>query len=115
MATMTTAFREAQSVAATNQGATFSLHTANPGTTGASEVTGGSYARKTATWTAGAVDGSVVSSQMEFDVASGVTLRFIGCWNGSTFLWSQALPADVAFSVASKYYLTVNATTPQGA
>lgn len=115
MAKMSTAFREQQSVAATNQGAVFSLHTADPGVTGASEVSGGSYARKTATWNAGASDGSVASSQMEFDVAGGVTLRYIGCWSGSTFLWSQQLPADVAFSVASKYYLTVTVTTPQGA
>ena len=112
---LSAAFRETQAVAATNQGATFSLHTvADPGTGGASEVTGGGYTRKTTTWAAGAVDGSVPGSQMEFDIPAGVTLRAIGCWSGSSLLWTQQLPNDDPFSVQSKYYLTVTLTTPQG-
>ncbi len=57
-----------------------SLHTAFS-TTGANEVTGGSYARQANTWNAaasGAVDNSNAPS---FSVPSGNTIRFIGFWD----------------------------------
>lgn len=49
-------------VAGTNR--YISLHTGDPGTTGANEATGGSpaYARKLTTWAAGASDGLVTGS-----------------------------------------------------
>jgi hypothetical protein len=74
-----------------------SLHTATPGTTGASEATGGSpaYARKSVTFnSAGAAGplgsgtqpatvGVAWSSQVTFDVAAG-TYTHWGTWTAST-------------------------------
>jgi hypothetical protein len=60
-----------------------SLHTADPGTTGASEVTGGSpaYARKALTWTAGTT--GTATSSATFDVPTGVTVTHAGIWNNA--------------------------------
>ena len=90
MAIATTGHRE--TVAVNGYGANtpyMSLHTADPGTTGANEATGGSpaYARKALTWTAGASDGSISTSAV-FDVPPG-TYTFIGFWSaasGGSFL-----------------------------
>ena len=74
-----------------------SLHTATPGTTGASEATGGSpaYARKAVTFNAAgaagplgstlqpATVGVAWSSEVTFDVASG-TYTHWGAWSAST-------------------------------
>lgn len=107
--------RESVAVSTSNLGSTFGLHTVtDPGTSGASEVSGGGYARKTLTWTPGAADGSVPSSEMEFDIPAGTTLRSISCWNGSTLQWTHTLPNEVPFTLASKYYLKVTLTVPQG-
>jgi hypothetical protein len=62
-----------------------SLHTGFPGTTGANEVTGGSYARQTPT--VGAASGEVrTASSNAWSVPAGTTVRWVGYWNGSTFL-----------------------------
>lgn len=68
-----------------------SLHTADPGTTGSSEVTGGSpaYARKPIAWN-GASGGSIDDSTngIEFDVPAGTTVTHVGLWSdavGGTF------------------------------
>ena len=62
-----------------------SLHTADPGTTGTGEASGGSpaYARKQTTWAGGASDGSTVGSEVAFDVPSG-TYTHVGIWSAST-------------------------------
>src|SRR3982751_6532819 len=62
-----------------------SLHTAYS-TSGANEVTGGSpaYARKAATWAAASGRTKVTSASMVFDVASGVTVGWIGFWDAVT-------------------------------
>ena len=75
-----------------------SLHTADPGTTGASEATGGSpaYARKPVTFTAGSVDGIVSGTAVVFDVPAG-TYTHIGLWDlatGGTFRGGAALPSS---------------------
>jgi hypothetical protein len=66
----------------TGQAATGSLHTADPGTTGASEVTGGSpaYARKALSWTAGTTGTATASAT--FDVPASTTVTHGGIWNG---------------------------------
>ena len=64
-----------------------SLHSAFPGTTGASEVTGGApaYARKAITVNLSSGGVRALSAGVIFDVPA-VTVRFIGYWNGGTFL-----------------------------
>lgn len=60
-----------------------SAHTGNPGGTGASEVTGGSYARQATTWGA-ASNGSRVGSQVHIPIPSGTTVTHWGLWTAST-------------------------------
>lgn len=79
-----------------------SLHTADPGTTGASEVTGGTYARVATTWGA-ASNGSSVGSQVTLNVPAGVTVTHWGLWSaatGGTFEYGGALATPEAFGAA---------------
>jgi hypothetical protein len=92
-----------------------SLHTADPGTTGTSEVTGGApaYARKALTWTAGSVDG-IVTASATFDVPATTATTHAGLWTavtGGTFLDKVAA---VYSSQPSQGQLTVNFTFTQG-
>lgn len=63
-----------------------SLHTADPSTTGASEVTGGSpaYARKAITWAAASGASKTLSAAVTFDVPGGTTVTHCGAWSAST-------------------------------
>lgn len=58
-----------------------SLHTAFPGSTGASEVTGGTYARQATTWNSAAARNLDSSATFTFDVPSGNTVAWSGFWN----------------------------------
>lgn len=62
-----------------------SLHTAWPGSTGTSEVAGGSpaYARKAATWNAASAGSKALASGVTFDVPAG-TVAFGGMWDAVT-------------------------------
>lgn len=118
MPTMTNAFREAVALAATAQGAYIALHTGTPGTTGAGEASGGSpaYERKQTTWTGGASDGSVVGTEVAFDVPAG-TYTHISCWtaaSGGTFLWAQAI-AGITFPGQGILKISPIFQVPQGA
>lgn len=90
-----------------------SLHSADPGTTGASEISGGApaYARKTLTWTPGTT-GTATSSAI-FDVAAAVTPSWAGIWSALTAgtFRDAADITDQAF--ASQGTLTVNFTYTQ--
>ncbi len=74
-----------------------SLHTADPGETGASEVGGGSYARQSASFGAassGAVSNDVAITFTGMPIA---TVTHIGVWDASSsgnFLWGGALAAS---------------------
>lgn len=75
-----------------------SLHTGDPGTTGASEATGGSYARVASTLDA-ASGGSKTNAAtaMEFAGMPAATITYFGVWtlvSGGTFLWGGALTAS---------------------
>jgi hypothetical protein len=73
------------------------LHTADPGETGASEVTGGSYARQAVTF--GAASGGAVSNTgaINFPAMPAVTVTHASLWDASTAgncLWTGALAAS---------------------
>lgn len=90
-----------------------SLHTADPGTTGASEVTGGSpaYARKAITWSA--PSNGVITGSVTFDVPSGTTVTYAGLWTAATagtFLDKVAVTSQ---AFASQGTFTVNFTYTQ--
>lgn len=62
-----------------------SLHTGFPGSTGANEVAGGSYARQTPSL--GAYSGGVrVASSNTWNVPAGTTVRWVGYWVSTNFL-----------------------------
>lgn len=116
MAGLATAAREASALAVTGLGTWISLHTADPGTTGTSEATGGSpaYARKQTTWTGGASDGSVPGSQVAIDVAAGTYTHF-GIWSASsagTFVGSGALNSAAALGAQGQVLVTPTVATP---
>jgi hypothetical protein len=114
MSTSTNATKETAATAVTALGTFISLHTANPGTTGASEATGGSpaYARKATTWTAGASDGVVNGSQVTIDAAAGTYTHF-GLWTAATagtFISGGALSASVTLSAQGQVLVTPTTT-----
>jgi hypothetical protein len=93
-----------------------SLHTADPGTGGTSEVTGGSpaYARKAITWTAAAASTTSNSAQIVFDVPTSTTIRYLGYWSASTsgtFYGSRALDANQTYTSQGTYTLAIGAIT----
>jgi len=83
-----------------------SLHTANPGTTGASEATGGApaYARQPTTVTASS--GTATSTQVTFDVPAGTYSHF-GAWAGATFIGGNPLQTPQGVSSQGQLKLTV--------
>lgn len=112
--TFTNAAKEAAALAVTALGSYISLHTADPGTTGASEATGGSpaYGRKQTTWTGGASDGSVPGSQVTFDVPAG-TYTHMGIWSASTagtFVAGYPLSSSVTLSAQGQVAVTPTQT-----
>lgn len=85
-----------------------SLHTGDPGTTGANEVAGGSpaYARKTIAFNAasgGSMDDS--STPLVFDIPAGTTVTHAGYWDGATFMVSDPVTNE-AFTGQGTYTLT---------
>jgi hypothetical protein len=72
----------------------FSLHTGDPGTSGANEVVGGSYARVLATFPAAATGASTTAGATH-NVPAGVTVTHFGRWSaasGGTFYTGGTLP-----------------------
>lgn len=89
-----------------------SLHTADPGTTGTSEATGGSpaYARKAITWASPVTGGDLTQTTPNpvFDVPAGTYTHF-GLWSaasGGTFYGGGALSASETFAAQGTYTLT---------
>jgi hypothetical protein len=110
----TNATKETAALAVTGLGNYISLHTADPGTTGASEVTGGSpaYARKQTTWAGGSSDGSVAGEQVTFDAPAG-TYTHMGIWtaaSGGTFVAGFALSSPATLAAQGQVQVTPTVT-----
>lgn len=76
-----------------------SLHTADPGETGASEVTGGSYARQVTTFGA-AASGAVANDSAESFTMPAATVTHVGLWDDASagnFLWGGAATASKTY------------------
>ena len=75
-----------------------SLHSADPGSGGANELSGGSpvYARKAITWNAASAGNLDNDANPVFDVPAGSTVAFFGLWSadGLTFYGSGSLTAE---------------------
>lgn len=88
-----------------------SLHTADPGTSGTSEVTGGSpsYARQSITWNAASAGNLDSSNQPVFNIPSGTTVAYFGLWSassGGTFYGGGSLSSSETFAAQGTYTLT---------
>lgn len=108
MAIKVPATRQALADTYKTQGASISLHTADPGTTGASEAAGGGYARQTTTWTSGS-GGALTGSQVSFTLAAG-TYTHIGLWGAGGYVDGAALSAPITLSEAATLQVTPSFT-----
>jgi len=71
-----------------------SLHTADPGEDGSNEVTGGSYARQSASFDVAAGGATANSAQIQFTSMPACTVSHVGVWDaasGGNFLWGGAV------------------------
>jgi hypothetical protein len=83
-----------------------SLHTDNPSTTGANEVSNGTYARQEPNWAAATAGNLTNDDAIVFDVPGSTTIKFLGYWSADTngtFYGSRALDADQTFATAGTY------------
>jgi hypothetical protein len=88
-----------------------SLHTADPGASGTSEVSGGSpaYARKAITWNAASGADLDNNANPVFDVPASTTVTHFGLWSlasGGTYYGSGLLSASEVFSGQGTYTLS---------
>lgn len=89
-----------------------SFHTADPGSTGTSEVAGGSYARVQTTWGAASA-ASKAGSQITANIPASTTITHWGLWTASTsgtFHYGGALSASETFGGAGTYLFTPTLT-----
>jgi hypothetical protein len=87
-----------------------SAHTADPGTTGTNEVTGGSpaYARKAITWSAASSGSAASSNSPVLDIPASTTVTHIGFWSAATSgtFYGSADVTDEAFGGQGTYTLS---------
>lgn len=89
-----------------------SFHTADPSTTGANEVIGGTYARVQTTWGA-AASASKAGSQITANIPASTTITHWGLWtasSGGTFHYGGTLSASETFGGAGTYLFTPTLT-----
>lgn len=87
---------------------TVSLHTADPGSTGTNEITGGSYARQTATFGTTASGGSIANTvALNFTSMPAATVSHIGIWSGATFRAGAALTAPQSVSAGQTFTMAI--------
>lgn len=91
-----------------------SLHTADPGSTGAHEVSGGSYTRKAITWQDAAGGVKTIVGTIVFQVPAGTTITYVGTWSaasGGTFGGGGVLAEPATYAVDGVYVLVLSAIT----
>lgn len=93
-----------------SSGVTFvSLHTADPGEDGSSEVSASPYTRESVTW-ASPFSGSVSSaSPIVFDVPGSATITHLGYWSASaagTFYGSRELDTSQTYATSGTYTIS---------
>jgi hypothetical protein len=80
-----------------------SLHTATPGTTGASEnANAGSYARQATTWNAASGGAKTNSTSLTFSTLGTIADTHMGTWNSATYgAGTYAIGAALTSSVTA--------------
>jgi len=97
-----------------------SLHTADPGTTGTSEVTGGTpaYARKAITWGSPASSSVAMAATLPtFNVPAATTISYLGYWSAltsGTFYGSRALSSPETYGGQGTYAVTAGSESVSG-
>jgi hypothetical protein len=95
-----------------NTVAAISVHSADPGTTGINELSGGSpaYARVARPSYTAPTTG-LVSFQVDFNIGAGGQPAYAGMWDGSgNFLEGVLIPGAIpAYGSQGTFHLTVNA------
>jgi hypothetical protein len=87
-----------------------SLHTGDPGATGASEVAGGSYARQQVTLSAAANKASANTGALNFTGMPAVTITHVGIWtleSGGAFEIGGALAVQKTTNAGDTFQLPV--------
>lgn len=86
-----------------------SLHSADPGSTGASEISGGSpaYARVTPPSIAAPTTG-LISFQVTFNVPAGATVAGIGLWDVSNNFLDGGTVTSQSFGSQGTYTATIS-------
>ena len=91
-----------------------SLHTADPGETGANEVTGGGYARQSVTFNAPSGGSMSNSALLRWNNMPAVTVTHVGLWdaaNGGNPLWFGALSSSVTLTAGSAFEIPAGSLT----
>lgn len=93
-----------------------SLHTADPGETGASEVTGGSYARQdvSASFAAPSAGSVTTDAAINFTDMPATTVTHVGVWDAVTagnFLWGATLAASKTTNSGDTFQITAGNLT----
>lgn len=92
-----------------------SLHSGDPGATGANnELTGGTpaYARKAATFAAANAASRALSGDVTFDVPAGSTVAYVGIWTAVAGTYMGCFDVtDEVFASQGQYKLLATTTT----
>lgn len=88
-----------------------SLHTGNPGETGANEVAGGSYVRKTVPFSTALTGSCFNETDVLFPLMPSCTLSHVGIWTeetGGDFLWGGAMSGPLVVSAGALVQIDAN-------
>lgn len=91
-----------------------SLHTNDPGITGANELTGGSYARQAIVFNTPLFQQTANNGPVGFSGLPIATVAYVGLWDAATngnFLWAGTMTASIATVVGSAIQFATSAIT----
>lgn len=91
-----------------------SMHTADPGTSGTSEVAGGSYARVAPSWAASSGGSKTFTAAVTLQIPAGTTITHFGLWSassGGTFRGGGALDSSQSYPTGGTADAIVTVTT----
>lgn len=93
-----------------------SLHTADPGESGTSEVTGGTYGRQVCTFNAAAAKSSANAGVLNFTLMPIATVTHFGVWSAAsagTFWWGGVINPNKTTAAGDTLQVAAGAlTTP---
>ena len=91
-----------------------SLHTATPGTTGASEVTGGTYGRQGTTWGQPSSGVEATTNAQNWTLMPSCTVTYFGVWSAvssGTYLGGGALTSSLTVPAGATVAAAIGALT----